>query len=93
VTADRRHPSRCSPGGKRRDRISEAPQGNQALQPRPGIDGLLLPQICEVIAEPDSFPRALKQKAGLAEDHWSRSLRLYRLGTESFGTTPIRRAA
>ncbi len=55
---------------------------------RPGQDGLilsegerlavLLPQVWEALPAPVEFLAALKEKAGLARDHWSPSLRLQR---------------
>jgi AmmeMemoRadiSam system protein A len=55
---------------------------------RPGQDGLilaegpktavLLPQVWEWLPSPATFVAALKEKAGLATDHWSTSLRVLR---------------
>lgn len=63
----------------------------------PGVDGLilrdgdkgalLLPQVWEAIPEAKTFLATLRQKAGLAQDHWSGGLRLRRFRTESFGET------
>ncbi|MDP6517067.1 MAG: AmmeMemoRadiSam system protein B [Alphaproteobacteria bacterium] len=63
----------------------------------PGVDGvilrdddhngLFLPQVWDSIPEPPEFLAALKRKAGLAEDHWSEGLRLFRFRCESFGST------
>lgn len=60
---------------------------------RPGVDGLLLedagrrgtflPAVWEKIPEPREFLRQLKRKAGLAPDHWSASLRVWRYTAES----------
>ena len=62
----------------------------------PGTDGLilrdsdhaslLLPQVWSSIGDAKDFLHALKSKAGLPEDHWSSSLRLFRFQTETFGT-------
>ena len=61
---------------------------------RPGVDGLILedgyargtflPSVWESLPEPKDFLRHLKRKAGLSENYWSDSLRLYRYETESF---------
>ena len=67
----------------------------------PGSDGLilrdrdkgalLLPQVWESIPDPKTFLSVLRQKAGLARDHWSDSLTLRRFRTESFGqTVPVK---
>ncbi len=55
---------------------------------RPGQDGLvlsdggrsalLLPQVWEALPSPADFVVALKEKAGLARDHWSPDLRVQR---------------
>ena len=55
---------------------------------RPGVDGLivyegkrrgtLLPAVWEQIADPGEFLVHLKRKAGLADDHWSASIRFER---------------
>ena len=60
-----------------------------ALQP--GVDGLLLedqgqratflPKVWEKISSADEFVTQLLRKAGLADDHWSDSLRCYRYHT------------
>lgn len=65
-----------------------------ALQPQ--VDGvilkdgehgaLFLPQVWASLPEPRDFLARLKLKAGLAEDHWSDGLQLFRFRTESFGT-------
>jgi len=63
-------------------------------QIRPGIDGLILedgrfkgtflPSVWESLPRAEDFLRQLKNKAGLAQNHWSESLRVYRYETESF---------
>lgn len=63
-------------------------------QLRPGVDGLILeeehhrstflPAVWAQIADPATFVRELKQKAGLAPDYWSDTVRIYRYTTESF---------
>ena len=57
-------------------------------QLRPGIDGVILeserhrgtflPQVWESVTDPWQFMSELKRKAGLAEDFWSKDLKLYR---------------
>jgi hypothetical protein len=64
-------------------------------QLQPGIDGLILeegrrrgtflPSVWEQLPEPEQFLRHLKQKAGLAPDYWSESIRIYRYRTEMIG--------
>ena len=61
-------------------------------QLQPGIDGLILeeghrrgtflPSVWEQLPEPGQFLRHLKQKAGLAPDYWSETIRIYRYRTE-----------
>lgn len=61
-------------------------------QLRPGIDGLILeegskrgtflPTVWESLSEPEKFLAYLKQKAGLAEDYWSDTLKIQRYTTE-----------
>ena len=60
---------------------------------RPGIDGLLLeegryrgtflPAVWQNLSNPAEFVRALKRKAGLAPDHWSDAVRVWRYEAES----------
>jgi AmmeMemoRadiSam system protein A len=57
-----------------------------------GIDGLILmeggrrgtflPSVWESLPEPEQFLRYLKQKAGLAPDYWSDTLKVYRYRAE-----------
>jgi len=61
---------------------------------RPGIDGLILrdgrhratflPQVWESLPAPRDFVGQLKRKAGLATDHWSDSIRIWRYGSQNF---------
>jgi len=63
-------------------------------QIRPGIDGLLLeddeyrgtflPSVWESLPDKHEFLRKLKRKAGLSEDHWSDTLRVWRYTTFCF---------
>lgn len=60
-------------------------------QIRPGEDGLilsengrggvLLPQVWEMLPDPAGFVAALKDKAGLARDYWSQTLRVQRFAS------------
>lgn len=62
---------------------------------RPGVDGLILelgaaratflPAVWEQIADPASFVRQLKLKAGWSSNFWSPQIRVSRYGAESFG--------
>ena len=64
-------------------------------QLNPGSDGLILedngargtflPSVWEQLPEPSTFMRHLKQKAGLAPDYWSDTVKISRYYTESFG--------
>lgn len=64
-------------------------------QLRPGEDGLILqdgpnrgtflPSVWSSLPDPADFLVHLKLKAGLAGNHWSDSLQMYRYRTESFG--------
>jgi len=47
--------------------------------------GLFLPHVWSSLPDPRRFVRALKQKAGLAPDHWSPTMRAWRFGAEAFG--------
>jgi AmmeMemoRadiSam system protein A len=61
-------------------------------QLRPGIDGLIiedngrrgtfLPSVWESLPEPRIFLKQLKCKAGLAESHWSESIKISRYSAE-----------
>ncbi len=63
-------------------------------QLRPGEDGLILsdrgrrgtflPMVWDSLPDPAAFLTALKQKAGLARDHWSATLEVHRYRAESF---------
>ena len=60
---------------------------------QPNVDGLVvadgerralfLPSVWDQLSDPSVFVRRLKQKAGLASDHWSDSFRAWRFVTES----------
>lgn len=62
-------------------------------QLRPGTDGLVLvkgdrratflPSVWESLPEPREFLRHLKQKAGLAPEHWSDAIKAFRYTVES----------
>ncbi|MFM2129977.1 MAG: hypothetical protein RL477_1523 [Pseudomonadota bacterium] len=69
-------------------------EGHVLEQLRPGTDGLILsdagrrgtflPQVWEQLATPRDFLTRLKAKAGLALDHWSPTVRIWRYTTETF---------
>jgi len=75
--------------------VSFTSEQNLITQLQPGIDGLILeegrrrgtflPSVWEQLPEPEEFLRHLKQKAGLAADHWSENIRIYRYRTEMIG--------
>ena len=64
-------------------------------QIRPGEDGLILqdgpnrgtflPSVWDSLPDPVDFLVQLKYKAGLAANHWSEKMEVYRYHTESFG--------
>ncbi len=66
-------------------------------QIRPGSDGLILqdgpnrgtflPSVWESLPDPADFLAHLKLKAGLAANHWSGQVEVYRYSAESFGET------
>ena len=68
--------------------IRFATEEDAVRQLRQGIDGVILesgrhrgtflPQMWEHLPDPWQFMSQLKRKAGLAEDFWSKDLRLYR---------------
>lgn len=67
-------------------------------QLRPGVDGLILeehgqrgtflPSVWESLPQPADFLRQLKRKAGLPENYWSDTLRVWRYTTETFAGDP-----
>ncbi len=64
-------------------------------QVRPGEDGLILqdgpnrgtflPSVWDTLPDPLQFLVQLKRKAGLAANHWSPQVQVWRYATESFG--------
>ncbi|MBT3399387.1 MAG: AmmeMemoRadiSam system protein B [Rhodospirillaceae bacterium] len=46
--------------------------------------GLFLPQVWKDVPKAEQFLRHLKAKAGLSQDHWDSSIRLWRYTTETF---------
>ena len=68
-------------------------------QIRPGEDGLILqdgpnrgtflPSVWESLPDPVQFLTHLKHKAGLAANHWSDRVEVYRYHTESFGESDL----
>jgi len=71
-----------------------ASEDDLIAQLRPGEDGLILsdlgrrgtflPMVWDSLPDPAAFLAALKQKAGLARDHWSPTLQVLRYRAESF---------
>jgi AmmeMemoRadiSam system protein A len=74
--------------------FSVSSESDLLAQLRPGVDGLILedghargtflPSVWKSLPQPKEFLRHLKRKAGLSENYWSDSLKLYRYETESF---------
>jgi AmmeMemoRadiSam system protein A len=68
-------------------------------QIRPGEDGLILqdgpnrgtflPSVWDALPDPIEFLVQLKRKAGLAANHWSDRMEVYRYATESFGADDL----
>jgi AmmeMemoRadiSam system protein A len=68
--------------------VAAVDEGDFLRQLRPGVEGIVLeygdhratflPQVWEVLPEPRQFIAALKRKAGLPEDFWSRDMQLAR---------------
>ncbi len=77
------------------ERLDCRDQADLLGQIRPGEDGLILqegtqrgtflPAVWESLPDPLNFLTELKRKAGLAPDHWSDQLAVYRYRTEAFG--------
>lgn len=73
-----------------------ADEADLIRQIRPGEDGLILqdgpnrgtflPSVWESLPDPADFLVHLKHKAGLAANHWSDRVEVYRYRTESFGS-------
>lgn len=68
-------------------------------QLQPGVDGLILrdgrsrgtflPSVWEGLPDPVDFLTQLKRKAGLAANHWSEHIQVFRYRTESFADTDL----
>ena len=81
------------------ERITVTDEAELLAQLRPGEDGLIvqdgpnrgtfLPSVWESLADPRDFLMHLKSKAGLAANHWSDSMEVYRYTTESFGDEDV----
>lgn len=79
----------------RPERLTVDDEADLVAQMRPGEDGLILqdganrgtflPSVWDSLPEPIDFLMHLKSKAGLAANHWSDSMEVYRYRTESFG--------
>jgi len=75
--------------------VSFSSEQDLLSQLQPGIDGLILeegrrrgtflPSVWDSLPEPKQFLRHLKQKAGLAPDYWSKTIRVYRYQAEIIG--------
>ena len=79
--------------------ISFSSEEDLITQVRPGLDGLVLvegkqrgvflPVVWDALPEPLTFLRQLKRKAGLSEDHWSSSLKVFRFVTRGISSETI----
>jgi len=68
------------------DLIRQFHPGEDGLILRDGANrGTFLPSVWESLPDPADFLIHLKHKAGLAANHWSDRLEVYRYRTESFG--------
>ena len=68
------------------DLISQIRAGEDGLIVQDGPNrGTFLPSVWESLPDPTEFLVHLKQKAGLAANHWSDRIEVYRYHTESFG--------
>jgi hypothetical protein len=77
------------------ERMSFTSEEDFLAQLRPGLDGLILeegssratflPDVWESLPEPRDFVARLKEKAGLAADHWSARIQVSRYTTRSIG--------
>lgn len=66
------------------DLIAKLQPGRDGLVIEDGVHrGTFLPAVWESLADPRAFLRHLKQKAGLPQDYWSDSIRVYRYETIS----------
>ena len=72
-------------------------EADALAQLEPNVDGIILatpaarstflPHVWEGLGDREDFMKALKHKAGLAEDFWSDEVQLYRFRTESFASS------
>ncbi len=79
-------------------RIPASSEADLLRQLQPDRDGLIvedgphralfLPHVWHGLPQPKAFLDRLRQKAGLAPDHWSDSFRAWRFSAEHFGETP-----
>lgn len=77
------------------ERLAVHDEAELIAQIRPGEDGLIiqdgpnrgtfLPSVWDSLPEPIDFLMHLKSKAGLAANHWSDTMQVYRYRTEGFG--------
>ncbi|MDJ0741446.1 MAG: AmmeMemoRadiSam system protein A [Gammaproteobacteria bacterium] len=80
-------------------RIAVSDEADLLAQLRPGEDGLIvqdgpnrgtfLPSVWDSLPDPRDFLMHLKSKAGLAANHWSDNMEVYRYTTESFGDRDV----
>jgi len=81
------------------ERMQFSDEADLIAQIRPGEDGLILqdgpnrgtflPSVWESLPDPVEFLVHLKYKAGLAANHWSDRVEVYRYHTESFGDSDL----
>ena len=63
------------------------PREDGVILATPEARGTFLPHVWEGLGDREDFMKALKHKAGLAEDFWSDEVQLYRFRTESFASS------
>ena len=79
-------PSTPLPVRDRADLLARLEPGRHGLILQEGArHATFLPAVWESLREPERFLAELLQKAGLARDHWSGTLRFFTYTTESFG--------
>lgn len=74
-------------------------ESDALVQLRPGVDGIVfeyghyrstfLPQVWEVLAEPEQFFAELKRKAGLPGDFWAEDIKLSRYTVHKWRETDL----
>lgn len=72
------------------DLLAQLRPGDGLILEDAGRRGTFLPKVWDSLPEPRAFLAGLKAKAGLAHDHWSGEVEVWRYTTESFRAGPGR---